>query len=51
MRNVSLYYSPDENIWYYQRNSDGKVSKKDYETKADALEDYYYIDDPRYQWE
>jgi len=50
-RNVSLYYSPDELIWYYQRWPDGKVSVKEYETKEDALQDYAKTDNPEYEWE
>ena len=51
-RNVDLNYSPDESIWYYQkRDYEGKVSKKEYKTKEEALEDYYFAGDPDYEWE
>ncbi len=51
-RNVTLIYSPDECLWYYQKqNYDGKVSVKTYTTKAEALIDYYFTDDPNYKWE
>ena len=50
-RNVSLHYSPDEGIYYYQHWPDGKVSMKEYETKEEALRDYYFTDDPLYEWE
>jgi hypothetical protein len=51
-RRVALYYSPDEGIWYYQQMfGDWKVSKKHYQSKAQALTDYYWTDDPSYEWE
>ena len=50
MRNVKLYHSPDEGIWYYQRLSDWKVSVKSYKTKEDAFRDYKNIDSPTYKW-
>jgi len=51
-RNVWLFYSPDEGIWYYQQKDDaGKTSKKTYESKKDALRDYHRTDDPEFEWE
>ena len=51
MRNVQLYYSPDDNGYYYQRLMDFKVSKKLYKTEDEALRDYINTDNPEYIWE
>ncbi len=51
-RNVFLHYSPDEDIWYYQKADDqGAVSTKSYGTKEEALADYHATDSPYYEWE
>lgn len=34
---MNLYYSPDENIWYFERFSDWKQSQS-FDTKLEALE-------------
>jgi hypothetical protein len=53
MRNVKLIYSPDEGKWYYQKQDphDWRVSKKSYDSKEEALRDYYDTDSPEYVWE
>jgi len=51
-RNVLLVNSPDDGFWYYQQMyGDWKVSVKEYPTKEEALMDYYFTDDPNYEWE
>ena len=37
LNDLALYYSPDENIWYFERFSDWKVSQS-FDTKSEALE-------------